>query len=168
MAIDFPAVLTLRSPDETATLARCIAPLLRGGDTILLRGDIGAGKTHFARALIQHLQAGIGAYEDVPSPTFTLVQTYEIGDNTIWHADLYRLSSEDEIEELGLRDAFDSAICLIEWPERLDQMRPTNAIEFFFQPGDEPDERTLTLRTDAARWQALQPAISAFQTGENA
>ena len=168
MAINFPVVLTLHSPDETAALARCIAPLLRGGDTILLCGDIGAGKTHFARALIQHRQASIGPIEDVPSPTFTLVQTYEIGDDAIWHADLYRLSGEDEIEELGLRDAFDNAICLIEWPESLDRLRPPNPIEFIFQTSDKPNERTLILRTDAARWQALLPAIAAFQTGQPA
>lgn len=166
MAIDFPVVLTLHSPDETAALAHCIAPLLHGGDTILLHGDIGAGKTHFARALIQHRQASIGPVEDVPSPTFTLVQTYEIGSDEIWHVDLYRLSDEDEIEELGLRDAFDNAICLIEWPDRLGRMRTENAIEFAFQTGSKPDERTLTLRTDADRWRALLPAIATFQTGE--
>ena len=168
MSIEFPVLLTLRSPDDTAALARCIAPQLRRGDTILLAGEIGAGKTHFARALIQHLQATTGHIEDVPSPTFTLVQTYDVGDNQIWHADLYRLSSGDEIEELGLRDAFDTAICLIEWPERLGQLRPLNAIEFEFQTSDEPDERTLTLRTNARRWQGLLPVIAEFQTGEHA
>ena len=160
--------LTLCSPDDTAALARLIAPLMRGGDTILLRGDIGAGKTHFARALIQHLQAATGQTEDVPSPTFTLVQTYDVGNNEIWHADLYRLTSEDEIEELGLRDAFDSAICLIEWPERLGRMRPVNAIELDFQPGGDPDERTLTFHTTAPRWLSLLPQITSFQSSEHA
>jgi len=63
--------------------------------------------------------------EDVPSPTFTLVQIYDTSAGEIWHADLYRLSSPEEAEELGLRDAFETAICLIEWPDRLGSISPT-------------------------------------------
>ena len=92
--------------------------LLRAGDCVLLEGPIGAGKTHFCRALIR---ARLGREEDVPSPTFTLVQTYD-ADVEIWHADLYRLSHPDEALELGLEDAFASAICLVEWPERLGEL----------------------------------------------
>lgn len=94
------------------------------GDCLLLEGQIGAGKSHFARALIR---ARLGREEDVPSPTFTLVQTYQ-ADVEIWHADLYRLGHPDEVLELGLEAAFDDAICLIEWPDRLGRHLPQGAV----------------------------------------
>jgi tRNA threonylcarbamoyladenosine biosynthesis protein TsaE len=101
---------------------------LRAGDCLLLEGQIGAGKSHFARAFIQ---ARLGRAEDVPSPTFTLVQSYQ-ADVEIWHADLYRLSHPDEVLELGLEEAFDSAICLIEWPDRLGSLLPKGAMRLRF------------------------------------
>jgi tRNA threonylcarbamoyladenosine biosynthesis protein TsaE len=106
----------LADPHATEDLARTIAPRLRPGDTLLLAGPIGAGKTHFARALIR---ARTGHAEEVPSPTYTLVQTYDDGEAEIWHADLYRLSDPGEVTELGLDEAFEDAICLVEWPDRL-------------------------------------------------
>lgn len=115
-------------PDEAATeaLARWFAPRLVAGDCILLDGPIGAGKSHFARALIRARLAHPN--EDVPSPTFTLVQVYQADSVEIWHADLYRLGHPDEAWELGLDQAFQSAITLIEWPERLGSMAPKDAI----------------------------------------
>ena len=114
-------------PDDTATsrLGAILAGLLRPGDTVLLNGPIGAGKTHLARSFIQNF---IGRMEDVPSPSFTLVQVYGADGTEIWHADLYRLSHPDEVIELGLVDAFDTAICLIEWPDKLGKMAPKNAL----------------------------------------
>lgn len=106
----------LPDPGATEALAKRLAPGLRRGDTLLLAGPIGAGKTHFARALIR---ARTGRQEEVPSPTYTLVQTYDDGEAEIWHADLYRLADPGEIAELGLDDAFETAICLVEWPDRL-------------------------------------------------
>ncbi len=93
-----------------------MATRLRGGDVVYLAGGIGAGKTHFARAVIR---ARIPHVLDVPSPTFTLVQSYDAADVTILHADLYRLSHPDEAAELGLDDTGPDVIRLIEWPERL-------------------------------------------------
>lgn len=119
-----PLVLFLADADETDRLADLIAPHLRAGDVVLMEGSIGAGKTHFARRLIR---ARLGRQEDVPSPTFTLVQTYE-ADPDIWHADLYRLSHPDDVRELGLEEAFDAAICLVEWPDRLGEMAPQGAL----------------------------------------
>lgn len=117
--------LFLPSAEDTERLARRLARLVRPGDTLLLEGPIGAGKTHFARALIR---ARLGEGEDVPSPTYTLVQSYGDGDDEIWHADLYRLTHPDEVLELGLEDAFGRAICLVEWPERLGDHVPTGAL----------------------------------------
>lgn len=112
------ATLDAPGPDTTALMARLLAATLRGGDCLLLDGPVGAGKTHFARALIQSRQHP--APEDVPSPTFTLVQTYLDPTGTeIWHADLYRLTDPTELVELGLDEALESAITLIEWPDRL-------------------------------------------------
>ena len=119
--------LSLFLPDDTATtrLGILLAGLVGPGDTLLLHGSIGAGKTHLARALIQ---ARLGRAEDVPSPSFTLVQTYAADGTDIWHADLYRLSHPDEVLELGLEDAFATAICLIEWPDRLGGSAPETAL----------------------------------------
>ena len=119
------ASLTLPSPDATARFAQALGARLHPGDTLLLSGGLGAGKTHFARALIQSLQDNP---EDVPSPTYTLVQTYPTTHGELWHADLYRLSDISEIEELGLTEAFECAICLVEWPERLGPLSPANAL----------------------------------------
>ena len=119
--------LTLDLPDAAATeaLGRRLAALARPGDVILLEGPIGAGKSSLARACIR---ACLGREEEVPSPTFTLVQVYEADSTEIWHADLYRLTHPDEVWELGLDDAFQTAICLVEWPDRLGAHVPTDAL----------------------------------------
>ena len=117
--------LFLADEDATAALGERLAGLLHAGDTVLLEGPIGAGKSHLARALIRAL---LGRMEDVPSPSFTLVQTYDADGVEIWHADLYRLSHPDEVLELGLEDAFATAICLVEWPERLGSHLPPDAL----------------------------------------
>lgn len=131
-----PAPIRLKLADEDATtrLAEHLASILRPGDTVLLSGPIGAGKTHLARALIQ---ARLGSKEDVPSPTFTLVQTYGPPEDEIWHADLYRLSHPDEVWELGLDEAFAASICLIEWPERLGSHVPDLALHIGLNVADE-------------------------------
>lgn len=115
-----------------AGFAADVAALIRAGDTLLLSGQIGAGKSAFARGFIR---AKLGRMEDVPSPTFTLVQTYESDEGEIWHCDLYRLSHPDEALELGLDEAFETAICLIEWPDRLGDAAPQDALELAFTAG---------------------------------
>lgn len=129
-------------PDEDATeqLGVWFSERLTVGDCLLLSGPIGAGKSHFARAFIR---ARLDRMEDVPSPSFTLVQTYS-ADVDIWHADLYRLTHPDEIIELGLEDAFADAISLIEWPDRLGDLTPKDAVAMTFSAKDEGRQICIT------------------------
>lgn len=115
-AHDETVTIELAGLPATHRLAARLARMAKPGDVLALSGDLGAGKTEFARAFIRALTE---PDEDVPSPTFTLVQTYESTRGEIWHFDLYRLDSPDEAFELGIEDAFHDAISLIEWPERL-------------------------------------------------
>ena len=125
--------MTLALPTEadTAALGARLAGLAMPGDCFLLEGPIGAGKSHLARAFIR---ARLGRLEDVPSPTFTLVQVYEAGAVEVWHADLYRLTHPDEVWELGLDEAFDRAITLVEWPNRLGDHLPLQAMRLRLEP----------------------------------
>lgn len=116
----------LPTDSATARFGAWLGAQVSAGDTVLLSGPIGAGKTHLARSLIR-ARLGDPAAE-VPSPTFTLVQIYDASDVTLWHADLYRVTRPDEVIELGLDDAFDQAICLVEWPELLGDHAPKGAI----------------------------------------
>ena len=140
---------TVSSPDETTQRATALGQNLGAGDVLLLDGDVGAGKTHFARSLIQSL---LSRPEDVPSPTFTLVQTYASDRGEICHADLYRLTSTHEIEELGLTDAFETDICLIEWPDRLGELTPEHALTLHFTPGAAEDTRKITAEWTHDKW----------------
>jgi tRNA threonylcarbamoyladenosine biosynthesis protein TsaE len=143
--------LTAPDPETTAKLAARLGACLGAGDVVLLRGPVGAGKSHFARALIQSRLAALGRMEDVPSPTFTLVQTYDLDGVELWHADLYRLSNPRECDELGLIAAFDDAICLIEWPDRLGRLAPADALDLTLAP-DLQDGRVLTFAAQDPRW----------------
>ena len=145
-------------PDEAATtvLAARISALAEIGDVIALKGDLGSGKTSFARSFIR----ARGGEEEVPSPTFTLVQIYEVGQAAIWHFDLYRLKSPEEALELGIEDAFSEGISLIEWPERLGSLLPHRRLEIEFLFGDQPDSRQALI--DAGQgWQQRLARISA-------
>ena len=134
--------------DTTTALARTLAGMARPGLTILLDGPVGAGKTHFASAFIQARQGDIA--EDVPSPTFTLVQTYDDPMGTeIWHADLYRLTDPSELDELGLDEAAETAIRLIEWPDRL-EMLPDGALTVAMASTPDPHLRQITLHGPGA------------------
>lgn len=136
-------------PDVAAThaLAARLAPWLRGGDWLLLRGTLGAGKTTFARALLYAL----GHVGDVPSPTFTLVQSYEAPPLAfpVWHVDLYRLDTPSDVAQLGLEDAADDMIVLIEWPERLPAL-PDHALLIDFL-GEQGHRQLIVQGNDAWR-----------------
>src|SRR4051812_49711424 len=137
------AMIVTELPDEeaTAALATRIAALARPGDVIALRGELGAGKTTFARAFIR----ARGGVEAVPSPTFTLVQIYEIGEVPIWHFDAYRLRDPDEAWELGIEDAFRDGISLIEWPERLGPLLPARRLRITLSDAGFPTSRRAAL-----------------------
>lgn len=139
--------IPLPDPEATDALARRLAGRLGAGDVLLLEGPIGAGKTAFARALIR----ARGVAEEVPSPTYTLVQTYE-DDVEIWHADLYRLTHPDEAVELGLTEAFETALCLVEWPGKLGRDRPEKALTLQFSIKGEG--RELALLSGDPGWEA--------------
>ncbi|WP_299281453.1 tRNA (adenosine(37)-N6)-threonylcarbamoyltransferase complex ATPase subunit type 1 TsaE [uncultured Tateyamaria sp.] len=145
--IQSPLVLDWPDADHTARCAVALGPRLTAGDVVLLNGPVGAGKTHFARALIQSV---LDAPEDVPSPTFTLVQQYDTSLGALWHADLYRITADTEVDELGLSQAFEDAICLVEWPDRLGALQPENALNIDIVP--EGDARSATLTWTAPRW----------------
>ncbi len=147
-----PITLRLDSQDRTEALARSLAPRLGPGDVLALAGPIGAGKSTFARALVKALLAAEGRDEDVPSPTFTLVQSYETAAFEIWHCDLYRLTHADEVLELGLDAAFEDALCLVEWPDRLGGDLPATALCLDFAPDPQGEARTLTLTSGDDRW----------------
>lgn len=147
--------IELQAEQDTIEFANALAPVLNPGDTLLLDGPIGAGKSTFARALIQ---ARLGRKEDVPSPTFTLVQTYEDQSGDLWHCDLYRLTHPDEAFELGLDEAFLTGICLIEWPDRLGDAAPKDALCLHFLAHD--DQHSVRLHFPekwAARLSGLLP-----------
>lgn len=111
------AKLTLADLAATKQLGLFMAERLMVGDVLALKGELGAGKSELARAIIQQM---CPKETDIPSPTFTLVQTYESDSKIpLWHFDLYRLAEPDDVFELGIEEAFIEAICLIEWPERL-------------------------------------------------
>ena len=148
--------LTLNSEDDTARLGQRMAQLLEPGDVLLLKGPVGAGKTFFARSLILSL---LTKPEDVPSPTFTLVQTYEAPAFEIWHCDLYRLTGAEEALELGLEDAMESAVCLIEWPERLGGLTPDKALTLAFETGEAENYRRITLSSADPRWRSRIEAV---------
>ncbi len=142
-----PHAVVIPLPDEAATaaLARRLGAILRPRDLVALRGDLGAGKTALSRALIRSL-----THEDaeVPSPTFTLVQTYDTAIGPVWHFDLYRLSGPDEVHELGWDDARAEAVALVEWPDRLGPLLPSDRIEVTLEhagPDVGPDARRATL-----------------------
>jgi len=141
--------LVCNSPEATARAARALAARLRAGDTVLLSGDVGAGKSHFARAAILSL---LDAPEDVPSPTYTLVQTYRGRDCEIWHADLYRLGDASELAELGLEVAFDAAIVFVEWPDRLGALAPARALGIGFSASGTEETRVLNVTWNDATW----------------
>ncbi|MEM9243116.1 MAG: tRNA (adenosine(37)-N6)-threonylcarbamoyltransferase complex ATPase subunit type 1 TsaE [Pseudomonadota bacterium] len=143
--------LRLRDESRTLALGRCLAKVISGGDIIFLSGPLGAGKTSLVRGCL----TGLGYQGLVKSPTYTLVESYNIAENTIHHFDLYRLKSSDELEMIGIRDYFSStAICMIEWPERATEVLPRPTAQFNFTIDGE--QRLVELQTSSpVLWQVM-------------
>ncbi len=131
----------------TAALAQRLAPLLKAGDVLALKGGLGAGKTTFARYLISAIRR---AETEVPSPTFTLVQTYDGPDYPIFHFDLYRIEDPQEVHELGW-DETQSGLALIEWPDHAGSLLPTWRLDIRFEMIG--DIRTVRLEPHGEDWQ---------------
>ncbi len=145
---DFSFLVTTNGPEGTADLGRRSAALLSGGEIILLYGNLGAGKTCFAQGLC----AGLGIEEDVVSPTFTLVNTYQ-GRLKVHHLDFYRVEPEDDLGDIGVPDILDevwegSAVALIEWPAILlaEIGLQTPRLELLAEPGETSGQRCWRLR----------------------
>ncbi|HEC90076.1 MAG TPA: tRNA (adenosine(37)-N6)-threonylcarbamoyltransferase complex ATPase subunit type 1 TsaE [Alphaproteobacteria bacterium] len=130
--------MDLANETETGALAARLAKLVKPGDFIALAGDLGAGKTVFARAFIGALA---GTAKEVPSPTFTLIQTYDLGVITVHHVDLYRLKTPEEALELGLDEALSNGVIVMEWPERLGRYLPGERLEVAMEFGTKERQR---------------------------
>lgn len=158
-----PPFLTrdLADEAETALLAADLALVLRPGDTVCLSGDLGAGKSTFSRALLRAF-AGDPALE-VPSPTFTLVQTYAFDRFDLSHFDLYRLEEPEELDELGLDDLLETGAALIEWPEKAEDLLPHEALWIqITQPSEDEQKRRFRFQSGDAAWpQRIRQTLAA-------
>ncbi len=157
------ANLIFGSERETLEFSHRLAPMLKVGDSVLLFGEIGSGKSFLARAIIQYLMEKSGQIEDVPSPTFTLVQTYHIGGLEVWHSDLYRLGNASEVEELGLLDAFESGISVVEWADKMGDLAPANALSIDLKTRSREGERDVTLSWNSDFWDDRVSTLLAAQ-----
>ena len=135
---------TLHGLDDTEKLGQALAVSLGPGRVVALSGPLGAGKSELARQIIRQLCPG---QDDIPSPTFTLVQSYLTAPGfEIWHLDLYRLTHPDEVWALGIEEAFQGCLCLIEWPERIAGLMPSDTVYLNIEPdGDDEDRRQVSL-----------------------
>ena len=136
-------------PDAEATeqFGAAIAGLLRSGDVVALEGDLGAGKTTLTRGLIRAL---CGGAVDVPSPTYTLVQTYDAPDFLLWHFDLYRVEDESELMELGWTETA-SGVAIVEWPDRAGRLLPSQRLTLRLETIG--DHRRAILEPSGKDWQ---------------
>jgi len=140
----------LKNLSKSRLLASRLAVLLRTGDILALEGKLGAGKTEFCRAIIHSL----GYLEDVPSPTFNLVQTYEpslddLLTPAVWHMDLFRIENPEDVVELGVDVGFDTAVTLIEWPSRMGRHLPLEHLKVSLSQGDKEGSRYISFEGSA-------------------
>lgn len=135
------------SAEKLEAFGRRLAGIVGAGDVIFLIGELGAGKTTLARGIILSISK---TAEDVTSPTYNLIHIWDGPNYPIWHADLYRLQEPAEVANLGLEDAFDSALSLVEWPDRMGEMAPAQRLDIclFHHDGG----RKLTLRPHGQNW----------------
>ncbi len=167
MVTDAPSTtihsLLVRGEAATARLAAVLADVAKPGDIIALWGELGAGKTVFARAFINELT---GHAEEVPSPTFTLVQLYDGADTTIYHFDMYRLDKPDDALELGVEDAFADGISLIEWPGNLGPWLPRKRLDVSLKNTAAEHDRIVEILANSTSWNERLAALPAWDTIE--
>lgn len=146
------AISIVKIKDEAAwqDFAMGLAPVFQAGDCVFLVGDLGVGKTSFARALIRCLLQDEDA--EVASPTFSLVQIYEADAFPIWHMDLYRLEDEEEIFELGVEEAFDEALCLIEWPQKAGSLLPSDTLTISIEIDEDGSRKVCVGAPASSEW----------------
>jgi len=149
MTLTLPAVVGLPHEAATQALGRAVASALQAGEAVALSGPLGAGKSTLARALVRALTT---PDEDVPSPTFTLVQFYEGARLNVAHFDLYRLASPDEAYEIGLDEALDEGAAVIEWPERLAGRLPRDRLDIVITLAEGGEGRQARL-TPSGAWE---------------
>lgn len=147
--------ILIRECDEQQMqkLAEDLSALLKAGDCLTFHGDLGAGKTTFIRAVIQKMAGA----QSVPSPTFTLVQHYDSPKGNLWHFDLYRLKTAEELYELGYEEALINSILFIEWPERAKGLLPPNQLQLHLDPAQDNQKRKVLMTGDDVWAQRLQP-----------
>jgi tRNA threonylcarbamoyladenosine biosynthesis protein TsaE len=146
----------LPDPAATAALAGRLAAAARPRDVLALWGDLGAGKTTFARAFVG---ARAGQPVEVPSPTFTLVQTYDLPGGPVWHFDLYRLADPEDVWELGWEEALAEAIVLVEWPVRLGALLPAERLDLRLSAGGVETARQAWLEGHGGWAKRLEAAL---------
>lgn len=128
-----------KTEEDTLKIAAQFAKALKPGDVVALHGTLGVGKTAFTRGVIQALSNA----KEVPSPTFTLLQTYDTADFSLYHFDMYRLKSPEEAYEIGIEDAFADGVSFIEWPEKIGSLLPKKHIDVSIEM--KPDHRLITI-----------------------
>lgn len=148
--------VSAKAAEATAAVAAALAPHLRAGDVVLLKGELGSGKTTFVKALAR----AIGSPAEVTSPTFTLAQFYPAGQMTILHIDAYRLSGIHEYRDLGLEEYLADSVTLVEWGDKIAEDFPGHLLVEFQHDASAPDVRVLTFTSEHPRW---QPVIEALQ-----
>ena len=143
-------MIVTHSAEETRTLGARLARVLKPGDTLTLRGDLGAGKSELARGIAR----GLGIASAVPSPSFTILNVYDEGRLPLYHCDWYRIGDESELTDMGLDEYIGGdGVCLIEWHERAEDLIPETALEVLLSP-QEDDSRIITL-IPHGKWEAM-------------
>jgi len=142
------------SPEATHAVAAALGELLVAGDLVLLVGDLGAGKTAFAKGLAH----GLGVEEPVTSPTFTIVQEYE-GRLPLAHVDVYRLERVQDLYDLGLEEQLDRGVTIVEWGDLVEQAVPAEHLVVRIEPGAADTERVLELSYHGSRWRGRRDSV---------
>ena len=152
------------SPAQTRRFGAHLGALVEPGDVVLLHGDLGAGKTHFAQGIAE----GLGITEPVRSPTFTLINEYDEGRIPLYHIDLYRLEGDEDIATIGIEEYFDAdGLVVVEWPEKGEHWLPEDALHLFLTHFDER-RRSLRVEAGGPRAEALLRAYRAHVFGKAA